>query len=451
MTMPRRDVLAALTASLVAPLARPARAGSGGRKMIVVGAGLSGLTAARALAATGAEVTVIEARDRIGGRIRTSRIWKGMPMDMGASWIHGLDGNPVTGLAGEAGAAFVETSFDAAIALDATGAGIDLQAAYDLTDQIVQDAARRAERGDSDLPLRDAILATRRWNAADARQRRLIRHVIDATVSTEFGASWEETSTWYHDGGEAFGGEDAVFPGGYDQIITHLAHGLTIRTRAPVAAIAPEGAGVAVTLAGGEVLAADHAVVTVPLGVLKAGSIAFGVPLAPGRQAAIATIGMGLLSKTWLLFDRVAWPQDVDWIEWVGPEPGQWSQWLSLARVAGWPVLLAFHGADEARRIEALPDADIMARAHAALQAMFGPGFPAPVSAQISRWGQDPHALGAYSFNAVGTTPETRVALAGPDWDGRLFFAGEACEPDYPGTAHGAVLSGLAAARGLSD
>lgn len=50
------------------------------------------------------------------------------------------------------------------------------------------------------------------------------------------------------------------------------------------------------------------------------------------------------------------------------------------------------------------------------------------------------------SFNAVGTSGKTRAALAGPDWDGALWFAGEACEPDSFGTTHGAVLSGRAVA-----
>ena len=127
--MNRRRTLVALMASLSALFARPQPTKAGGRRIVVVGAGLAGLSAARALAATGADVTVIEARDRIGGRIWTSRAWDGLPMDMGASWIHGLDGNPMTALAKEAGAACVETRFDAALALDAKGAEIDLDAA----------------------------------------------------------------------------------------------------------------------------------------------------------------------------------------------------------------------------------------------------------------------------------------------------------------------------------
>jgi monoamine oxidase len=449
MNMTRRNAMTALMATLSALVSKPVAAQAGGRKIIVVGAGLSGLTAARELAARGADITVLEARDRIGGRIWTSRLWPDLPMDMGASWIHGTDGNPITDLADNAGAKRLATSYDAALALGPDGKEIDLSEAYEMAEAVIASARKAAEKRGSDISLQAAIEATKAWKTADAAKRRMILHVVNGTVSAEYGGPPGETSAWYFDETEEFDGDDVIFPGGYDQIITHLAKGLTIRTSAPVSVIDPEDEGVSVTLETGEILHADHVVVTVPLGVLKAGAIAFGQPLYAARQAAIDTIGMGLLGKCWLLFDRIAWPDDVDWIESVGPNPGYWSQWVSLARVAGAPVLLAFHAGDEARAMEKLSDAEMMAEAHKALQAMFGSGFPAPKAAQISRWGHDTYAQGAYSFNATGTTPETREALAGSDWDDRLVFAGEAVEPTHFGTAHGAVLSGMAAAQTL--
>ena len=69
------------------------------RRVLVIGAGMAGLGAARTLADGGARVTVIEARDRLGGRTHTSHLWPDLPVDMGASWIHGTKGNPVTDLA----------------------------------------------------------------------------------------------------------------------------------------------------------------------------------------------------------------------------------------------------------------------------------------------------------------------------------------------------------------
>lgn len=113
--MYRRDFLklaglvlsgAALNACGVQPAALPITptAGAAQRRVLVVGAGIAGLAAAQRLLQAGAQVTVLEARDRIGGRIWTSQQWPDAPMDLGASWIHGTEGNPLTDLARQAGA-----------------------------------------------------------------------------------------------------------------------------------------------------------------------------------------------------------------------------------------------------------------------------------------------------------------------------------------------------------
>jgi monoamine oxidase len=443
MKLSRRTLLGSLAALPASRLAASVR----GKSVIVIGAGLAGLAAARDLATAGAEVTVLEARDRIGGRIWTSRLWPDLPMDLGASWIHRTEGNPLTELADAAGIDRLATSYDSALSLDFAGQEADLTAAYDAAEAIIETARAKAEEESVDPSLMAAIAETEDWQNADAATRRLLRHAINGSVEAEYGGAWDEVSARYFDETDEFDGPDKFFPGGFDQIAQHLAKGLQIRTGAVVTAVTQGPKGVQVTLANGETLAADHVVVTVPLGVLKAGDIAFDPPLAPERQAAIQTLGMGLLNKCWLRFDRIAWPADVDWIEWVGPQDGYWSQWVSLAQATGAPVLLAFHAGDQAREIEALSDAEMVAQAHDALKAMFGPDFPAPVAAQITRWSEDPFTRGSYSFNATGTTPDTRPALAGADWESLMVFAGEATEPDYWGTAHGAVLSGRAAAK----
>lgn len=428
-------------AAMAAPALRPAQASS--RRVIVIGAGLAGLSAARDLVARGYDVTVLEARDRIGGRIWTSRAWPDLPMDLGASWIHGTQGNPLTDLAGQAGARLVPTSYDAAMMIGPSGGVIDPDLAP--ATALLRRALKQADRRDRDQSVLDAVQASPDWAKADDDLRRRVQHVINATLEQEYGSPADRLSAWHGDDAEVFDGDDAILPGGFDQITGFLAQGLDIRLSHPVAGLAPGR----VTLADGREMAADRIVLTVPLGVLKTGDLRLAEPLSRPRQKAIDTLEMGLLNKVWLRFDRVAWPDDVDWIEWLGPQSGRFAEWLSLARGLRAPVLLGFRAAHEADEAEAMTDADTADAALAALRAMFGSAFPAPVAMQASRWRRDPWARGSYSFNAVGTTPDTRAALAGSDWDGALWFAGEACETDYFGTAHGAVLSGRAVARRL--
>ena len=102
-----------------------------------------------------------------------------------------------------------------------------------------------------------------------------------------------------------------------------------------------------------------------------------------------------------------------------------------------------------ADEVEGWSDRDTTASALAALRAMFGSAVPDPIGAQISRWRQDPCALGAYSFKAVGSNRKDRKALFGADWDARLFFAGEATSADQPSTVHGALMTGRLAASAV--
>ena len=417
-------------------------------RVLVIGAGMAGLGAARVLHDAGVDVTVIEARDHIGGRTQTSHLWPDLPVDLGASWIHGTTRNPLTALARATGVKVIATSYTRSICLDGSGNRVAFLPAAAQAQALVE-AARKAVKGcNSDMSLRDAVEAHPQWRALSAARRAALRLAINTRIEHEYAGDWSLLSARSFDDGKDFSGLQAVLTPGYGPIVAHLARGLDLRLNEPVQTIAPFARGVAVTTAHGT-HRADMAIITLPLGVLQSGAVHFSEALSASRQRAIDGLGMGLLNKCWMRFDRVFWPHDIDWIEFLGPAENHWADWLSAAPSTGQPLLSGFNAAKVADQIETLDNRETIASAMTALRAMFGTAVPDPIGAQITRWRRDPFARGSYSFQAVGSSNADRQALFGPDWDGRLRFAGEATSSDYPGTAHGALMTGRSVAQSL--
>lgn len=415
-------------------------------KVLVIGSGIAGLAAANTLRQQGYTVQVIEGNDRIGGRIWTSRVWPDAPVDLGASWIHGTEGNPITDLAEQVGASLVTTSYDSGQVFGADG--VELDAAQEsqletLSDQ-VSEVLAQAQDGEQDQSVRAAVERGLNWQNLTPAQQRLVNFILTGTIETEYSGSTAATSTFWFDDSEEFDGEDALFAEGYSVIIDALAEGLDIVTGATVRAINHGGPGVTIATSSGE-FTGDHVIVTVPLGVLQQAVIAFDPPLSPAKQQAIAALGMGVLDKVYLRFTQAFWDPDLDWIEYIPADEDNWAQWVSLARPTGQPILLGFAAADFARRMEGLTDTEVVASAMRTVRTIYGVDVPDPESYQVTRWAADPFSFGSYSFNALGSEPSMREALASPE-GGSLFFAGEATIREYFGTVHGAYLSGVRAA-----
>jgi len=442
----RTLLIATLSASLVGRACAASKSGS----IVIIGAGVAGLGAARMLADAGHEVTVLEARDRIGGRLHTSRAWGDLPVDLGASWIHGTAGNPVSALADQAGLARATTSYDRSAlhidpALKAKGVA---GAGHDWAEALVERALERVQHGRGDISVQQAVAAIRP-RALSAAQSAQLAFYLAGTYEQEYGGPARRLSAKTIDQSAEFDGEDQLFPGGYDGVAAFLAQGLRIQRNCRVKAVTQTGAGVTVEWGEGQRIDADRVIVTVPLGALKAGQIAFSPALPAAQQAAINRLEMGLLNKHFLRFAKPFWGADEDWHELMKPDPARFSQWVSFARAAGKPVLLGFTGADGARAAEDLDDPALLDESMRAVRAMFGSSVPEPVASQLTRWGRDPLTLGSYSFGAVGSTPADRTALGATESGSRLLFAGEACSARYPGTVHGALLSGRDAARAI--
>lgn len=465
--LPRRSFLALLLAGLGSTLLLPSARGlrSGPRlRVIVVGAGLAGLAAAQRLQQQGHQVLVLEGRDRLGGRTITSQLWSDLPIDLGAGWIHGVQGNPITALARASGATLVPTDLEAIRVYGPDGRPLS-EVRQARLDQLDQQLSRRLgawregqERGaaGADQSLEQVLQSSGPLASLNAEERPLLAYLLNSRFEQEQGASAASLSARWLDGDSAYKGGDALLRPGFSALIRSLASGLTIQTGQVVTAINTAAAQAVEVVcqdsarSGPITHVADRVVVTVPLGVLKAGRIRFEPPLPPARQEAIQRLGMGNLNKCCLRFARPFWSADADWFGRIAAPSGAWQEWVSLLRPLRQPVLIGFQAGPAADALEGWSDQRLVASAMAALRQVHGTAIPDPIGVQITRWRSDPFAVGAYSYPALGSTPEMREALAHPI-AGRLFFAGEATSSDYFGTTHGAYLSGLRAAAEIQS
>ncbi|MCB0992527.1 MAG: FAD-dependent oxidoreductase, partial [Acidimicrobiales bacterium] len=196
--------------------------------VVVVGAGVAGLTAARALAEEGLGVVVLEADAIAGGRVRTDRSL-GVSFDLGASWIHGTDGNPVTDLADAAGASAIELDFEDIVLFDARGRKVPgEQVAFaaarleDLTRAVVDDA----DSGETFVEVLERLEPA--W-ADDP----LLRFFAINYLEFDTG-DLDRLSGELADEGDEFDGPEVVMTDGYDRIVDLLAADLDVRLRVQV-------------------------------------------------------------------------------------------------------------------------------------------------------------------------------------------------------------------------
>src|SRR5688500_16361224 len=283
----------------------PAASDGAVERVVVVGAGISGLVAARALALAGIDVVVVEGRVRVGGRTHTID-FQGAAMDLGASWIHDGAGSPTLPLVDALG---IER-------MPATSTGIVLGAAVlNRVEGVFPDVdARQALTGAmAGLVMSAADLSTIEHGLDLDQAMAKLLDVVDPDVRATLGAllamnegkdapevdfGWF-ASLFFTPGAEH---EDVMPRGGYRGVVEHLADGLDIQTSQIVGRVVQDSGGVTVHTAT-ETFTGSHAIVTAPLGVLKSGAIEFDPPVPDAHVEAIGRVGFGALEKVVLAYE----------------------------------------------------------------------------------------------------------------------------------------------------
>jgi monoamine oxidase len=442
--------------------------------VLVLGAGASGLAAAQSLGAAGLRVTVLEARDRVGGRVHTVRDESSpLPVELGAEFIHGRP----------------EETWDIIrearlLASDADGAhwffdGRRLTELKDAWGQIESVMKRMAKvprrddptfaeflksvcgRGRLDRACAMAKLYVEGFNAAPA-DRIGVRSLVESEQQEEEGSD------------PASGASQFRLVSGYDRITDHLRAALDParvsvqlqrvasdvrweRGRIEVRSQTPQGQAVAP-------IVASRLIVTLPLGVLKArpgekGAVRFDPGLPAWKRRAIESLGNGPVVKVVLRFREAFWEtrqlgtvargKRLDSMAFIHAGAETVPTWWTAFPLRG-TTLTGWAGGPAGEHLSGLGEAKILERSLQSLSRQLGMSTGQLrrrlERAWVADWQSDPFSRGAYSYvpaGAMGAVAELAKPVAGT-----LHFAGEATEPPgSSGTVAGAIASGRRAAR----
>ena len=385
---------------------------------------------------------LLEGRSRLGGRTYTSDI-AGVPVDLGASWVHGKSGsNPVVQCLSRLGIE-IKADIGPGGAWQA-GSGRLEEALYESSGSaigafIFELPALRAKLGAEASVAQgvDAFLAASHPEPFDPK---IARGLLRSVFEDWYGGALEDQSLEHVWTDEEYPGGDGFPVGGYRGLVDGLADQLDVRLDHPVQVVEHDSAGVRVH-AGDEVFEGSQAIVTVPLGVLQAGAIEFRPSLPEPKRRAIDVLGMGHYEKVVQRLEEDCGAELEQVVAFSTDDEPTFAFLKNMSSLAGAPTWIAFAAGQFAVDLHKREASAVYSQSRAILKSLCGRELAPPVAQQHTDWAVDPHSLGSYSFVKTGSAPSDRTELAKPI--GRLQFAGEATERDYFGTVHGALQSGL--------
>ena len=405
------------------------------KTVIVVGAGISGLAAAKKLKDNGFNVIVLEAQSKVGGRLKTNRSL-GVAFDEGASWIHGTAGNPIASLAQQAGMNTAFTDDESILAYDLGGVLHSDSNFSDTEDKFYTVLETLKNNGSSTKSFETVFNELYPTFCND----RLWKFFLSTYLTFDTGDLNMLSSLLYNEG-EEFGGEERISVNGYDTIPSYLAIGLNVQLNQKVTKIDYSNTKILVSH-NGTVTEADYVLVTVPLGVLKANKIDFVPSLPNTKQNAIQKVGVNCVNKFLLTWETAFW-DDEQYICYTPDIKDKFNYFVNVKKYQPTVnALMTFAYADKARQTENMTDQQIIEEIMTHLRDIYGNNIPYPKNILRTKWQTNEYSYGSYSYTAVGTEMRHFDDLA-EEIDDKIFFAGEHTEIDYFSTAHGAYLSGI--------
>ncbi len=437
------------------------------KDILIIGAGIAGLAAAKQLSGRVRKITVIEAGQRYGGRINAVDLG-GYKADLGASWIHGINGNPLYKLANKNNIKTRKTHYNPSHIYDIDGVEItnaEWRTVEKLFDKFYDLAEKNPNLSMQDLldimkpDLNLSEKLTRLWYGA-VRSEYEIPYAVDAKDISARAV----TST------DSFPGEDVIFSKGMHSLCDVLAKGINIQYNSFVSKIDYSGSKVrvfvnntdtidpqrscktchtnsnAVSIKEDKILSADRVIVALPLGILKNKIVDFNPPLPSSKTDAINGLGIGTMNKVYLKFNANFWDDKAYFFEYLKKDSSKIIEYFSPAPTGEPNVLVAFLAGKHARSIEQKSDTEVKEMIMSDLKAMFGNNIPQAVSMHRTAWHTNILSLGSYPHLLPGSDLSVCDEIKKP-LNNKVFFAGDSTSRNYMATAHGAYLSGIEAAN----
>ena len=408
--------------------------------VIIVGAGIAGLSAANYLKEKGIDCIILDAKGRIGWRIHTDTSL-GFPLDLGASWIHGPKGNPITPLLEAAGATTYITNDNNVEVYDIDGKKYK-EALMDRNEKEFEQLLTLIKRSGTFTSSFESVFNS---NYADYSTDRFWKYMLSAYLEFDTGGDISRLSSKFFYDDKDYIGKDVMITNGYSRLIDHLKDSIDIRTDQRVNTI-DYSRDFTIVASQNMFYKSKYVIVTIPLGVLKKKNIAYKPPLPHAKQEGIAKLDMGTVNKFVLVWDTVFWNIELDYIGFTPEEKGKFNLFLNLKKTNNVNALMTFSFGNYSKVAESKSDSVIIKEIMNHLKIIYGENIPAPISFKRTNWGSDKNHYGSYSHATRGI--KTNVfELLSEEVNDKLFFAGEHTSWDYRGTVHGAYKTGIREAK----
>ena len=416
-------------------------------QVVIIGAGMAGLTAGYILGKSGIDYTILEASQIMGGRIRALEGFADFPVELGAEEIHGRKSAWYEMIQKQERNIISPEKYGQSLYnIDGKLLTLKEMEAAELYEQVDKFTLYWEDYNEEDISVADYL--------EQLKIPSQYHHVLNAWYGNEYGTSnnrlgvlsMAQSDNKWSSGESNFTLKDASY---MEVMKTAFADVIpNIQFHNQVVMVDYSNDLVEIETKKGQ-YKAKKVIVTVPLSILKAGDLVFFPPLDEEKQQAIDTIGIDHGMKILLKFRTPIWPEKTSSIYPGGKIPEFWV--TGLGKDTQSHVLTGFVNGENAEYLSSLGEQAVYVALHE-LDQVFGDRKATAnfEDSYIIDWGKEPFIKGAYSYPSLHSEPE-RISLAEPI-DDKVFFAGEATNAwGHPGTAHGALETGYRAVKELIE